>query len=83
MRDMIEHAKEFGVKHITRLGVMKRMLDAGHIDDDKVNRVVEQWSLRSGLVMSLPLIVSVKRRSLFIPRDGCHAIEQNHPHAPA
>lgn len=42
-RDMIELAKEFGVKHITSLGVMKRMLGAGHIDDDKVNMVVEQW----------------------------------------
>ena len=42
-RDMIELAKEFGVKTISSLGVMKLMLDAGHIDTEKVDQVVEQW----------------------------------------
>jgi hypothetical protein len=43
-RDMIALAKEFAVKHVTSLGVMKRMLDANHINDDKVDQVVQQWS---------------------------------------
>jgi len=42
-RDMIELAKEFGVKTISSLGVMKLMLEAGHIDTEKVDQVVEQW----------------------------------------
>lgn len=42
-RDMIELAKEFDVKTISSLGVMKLMLEAGHIDDEKVDQVVEQW----------------------------------------
>lgn len=42
-RDMIELAKEFGVKTISSLGVMKLMLEAGHINDEKVDQVVEQW----------------------------------------
>lgn len=42
-RDMIELAEEFGVTIITSLGLMKRMLDAGHIDDEMVNMIVEQW----------------------------------------
>jgi len=42
-RDMIELAKEFSVKTISSLGVMKLMLEAGHINDEKVDQVVEQW----------------------------------------
>lgn len=42
-RDMIELAKEFDVKPISSLGVMKLMQEAGHIDEDKVTMVVEQW----------------------------------------
>lgn len=42
-RDMIELAKEFDVKAISSLGVMKLMQEAGHIDDEKVDLVVEQW----------------------------------------
>lgn len=42
-RDMIALAKEFGVKTISSLGLMKQMLEAGHIDEDKVTQVVEQW----------------------------------------
>lgn len=42
-RDMIELAQEFGVKTISSLGVMKLMLEAGHINDEKVDQVVEQW----------------------------------------
>lgn len=42
-RDMIELANEFGVKTISSLGVMKQMLEAGHIDTGKVDQVVEQW----------------------------------------
>lgn len=42
-RDMIELAKEFGVKPISSLVVMKLMLEAEHIDDEKINQVVEQW----------------------------------------
>ena len=42
-RDMIELAKEFGVKTISSLGAMKLMLDEGRIDDEKVDMVVEQW----------------------------------------
>ncbi len=42
-RDMIELAKEFEVQRITSLGLMKLMLEAGHIDDEKVAQVVEQW----------------------------------------
>lgn len=42
-RDMIELAKEFDVKTISSLGMMKLMLEAGHIHDEKVDQVVEQW----------------------------------------
>jgi predicted nucleic acid-binding protein len=42
-RDMIELAKEFDVKAISSLGVMKLMLEAGRIDTEKVDQVVEQW----------------------------------------
>lgn len=42
-RDMIQLAKEFEVATFSSLGVMKLMLEAGHIDEDKVNQVVEQW----------------------------------------
>ena len=42
-RDMIELAKEFSVKTISSLGVMKLMLEAGRIDTEKVDQVVEQW----------------------------------------
>ncbi len=42
-RDMIELAKEFDVGHISSLGLMKVMMEAGRIDDEKVTQVVEQW----------------------------------------
>lgn len=42
-RDMIELAAAYEVEHITSLAMMKLMLDEGHIDDDKVDLVVEQW----------------------------------------
>lgn len=42
-RDMIELAKAYGVDQITSLGMMELMLDEGHIDNDKVDQVVEQW----------------------------------------
>jgi hypothetical protein len=42
-RDMIKLAKDFGVDTLSSLEVMKLMLEANHIDDDKVNQVVEQW----------------------------------------
>lgn len=42
-RDMIELAETFEVAQVTSLGMMKLMLDEGHIDDDKIDQVVEQW----------------------------------------
>jgi predicted nuclease of predicted toxin-antitoxin system len=42
-RDMIELAKEFDVKHVSSLGLMKVMLDEGRIDYEQVTMVVEQW----------------------------------------
>jgi predicted nucleic acid-binding protein len=42
-RDMIELATEFEVSHLSSLGVMKLMLEAGHIDEEKLTMVVEQW----------------------------------------
>lgn len=42
-QDMIELAKTYGVHQITSLELMKLMLDCGHIDDAKVDQVVEQW----------------------------------------
>lgn len=41
--DMIELINEYGVGHLTSLGLMKRMIDCGHINDAKVDQVVEQW----------------------------------------
>lgn len=42
-RDMIALAKEFSAKHFSSLEIMKIMLDAGHIDEEKITQVVEQW----------------------------------------
>lgn len=42
-RDMIELARTFEVEHLTSLEMMKIMLDEGHVDDEKVDQVVEQW----------------------------------------
>ncbi|MFT3991197.1 MAG: hypothetical protein QM680_07285 [Luteolibacter sp.] len=42
-QDMIDLAETYGVHHITSLGLMKLMLDCGHIDDAKVDQVVQQW----------------------------------------
>lgn len=42
-RDMIQLAEEFEVQQITSMGLMKLMLDEGHIDDEKVDQVAEQW----------------------------------------
>ena len=42
-QDMIELAREFQVKTISSLGLMKLMKEAGHIDDEKVDMVVDQW----------------------------------------
>jgi len=42
-QDMIELAETYGVHQMTSLELMKLMLDCGHIDDDKVDQIVEQW----------------------------------------
>lgn len=42
-RDMIELADTYEVTHMSSLELMKLMLDQSHIDDDKVDQVVEQW----------------------------------------
>lgn len=42
-QDMIELAETYGVHQLTSLELMKLMLDEDHIDDNKVNLVVEQW----------------------------------------
>jgi predicted nuclease of predicted toxin-antitoxin system len=42
-RDMIELANAFDAKQVTSLGLMKLMLDEGHINDAKVDQVVQQW----------------------------------------
>lgn len=42
-RDMMELAETFEVQHVTSLEMMKLMRDEGHIDDDKIDQVVEQW----------------------------------------
>lgn len=42
-QDMIELAETYGVHQLTSLELMKLMLDCGHIDDDKVDQVVQQW----------------------------------------
>lgn len=42
-RDMIELAETYGVHQITSMELMKLMLDCGHIDDTKVDQVVQQW----------------------------------------
>ena len=41
--DMIELILEYDVGHLTSLGLMKRMLDCEHIDDEKIDQVVDQW----------------------------------------
>ena len=42
-QDMIELAKTYDAKQMTSIALMKLMLDCGHIDDEKINQVVEQW----------------------------------------
>jgi len=42
-QDMIELGLTYEVKQMTSIGLMKLMLDCGHIDTDKINQVVEQW----------------------------------------
>lgn len=42
-QDMIELAKTYDAKQMTSIGLMKLMLDSGHIDDEKINQVVQQW----------------------------------------
>lgn len=42
-QDMIELAETYGVHQISSLELMKLMLDGGHIDDAKVDQVVQQW----------------------------------------
>ena len=42
-QDMIELAATYGIHQITSLELMKLMLDCGHINDAKVDQVVEQW----------------------------------------
>ena len=42
-QDMIELSNYFEVKQLTSLMLMKRMLDCNHIDDKKVDQIVEQW----------------------------------------
>jgi predicted nuclease of predicted toxin-antitoxin system len=41
-QDMIELAKTYDAKQMTSIGLMKLMLDCGHIDDEKINQVVQQ-----------------------------------------
>ncbi len=42
-RDMIELGETYEVRQMTSIGLMKLMLDCDHIDDEKVNQVVDQW----------------------------------------
>lgn len=42
-QDMIELAKTFDVHNVSSLEMMKLMLDESHIDDEKIDQVVEQW----------------------------------------
>lgn len=42
-QDMIELAKTYEAKQMTSIGLMKLMRDCGHIDDEKINQVIEQW----------------------------------------
>ncbi len=42
-QDMIELAETYGVHQITSLELMKHMLDCSHIDDEKIDLIVEQW----------------------------------------
>jgi predicted nucleic acid-binding protein len=42
-QDMIELAKTYDVRQLTSLALMKLMLDCGHINDAKVDLVVQQW----------------------------------------
>lgn len=42
-QDMIKLAKEYEVKQMTSMGLLKLMLDEGRIDYEKVTMVVEQW----------------------------------------
>jgi hypothetical protein len=40
---MIELAETYEAKQMTSIGLMKLMLDCDHIDDEKIDQVVEQW----------------------------------------
>lgn len=40
---MAELAAEYGVKTWTTLELMKSMFDAGHVNLEQIQRVVEQW----------------------------------------
>ncbi len=42
-QDMIELAETYGVHQISSLELLKLMLDAGHIDIEKIEQVVAQW----------------------------------------
>lgn len=42
-QDMIELASTYEAKQMTSIGLMKLMLDCGHINDEKINQVIEQW----------------------------------------
>jgi predicted nuclease of predicted toxin-antitoxin system len=42
-QDMIELANTYDAKQMTSIGLMKLMLDSDHIDDEKIDQVVEQW----------------------------------------
>jgi hypothetical protein len=42
-QDMIELANTYEAKQMTSIGLMKLMLDSGHIDAEKINQVVQQW----------------------------------------
>lgn len=42
-RDMIELAEAFDVHQVLSLEMMRLMLNEGHINDEKVDQVVEQW----------------------------------------
>lgn len=42
-QDMIALAKIYEAKQMTSIALMKLMRDCDHIDDDKINQVIEQW----------------------------------------
>lgn len=41
--DMINLAETYGVHQISSMELMKMMLEAEHIDMERINRIVEQW----------------------------------------